>query len=315
MSTTRSTSDLPYTVVGGRSIRDPARRTGMAAVVLNRGGRPVRVETIAPFAECGADEALVVLGPKPHYEVEQLVARFPTARFLLLSRDANVGEQINIAVHEARCPQVFTLWSDMAPPAVTRRTVTKVDELDSVCVVPLIKNERNETIPSVHAPAFYRTLFRTVPTLPGSEGELSLYPYAGTAVFDTERFDRLGGFDPVIRNPYWQQLDFGVRAYLWGEQIRVLPSLRVQATRPLPSEDTTPDAGYARFHLKNLSVRFVRDYGRLPLQQLVPFVMRSGLGVAEGLRQFRDARAWVSEHRYRYAQDARRLTELWEVAE
>lgn len=275
----------------------------------------MRIETLAPFAECGVDEAIVVLGPEPHYEIEQLAARLPTSRFVLLSREANVGEQINIGVHEARCAQVLCLWSDMRPPAVSLRTADRIRELDAACVVPLIKNERNETVPSVHAPAFYRSLFRTIPTLPGAEGELSLYPYANTAVFDVDRFGRLGGFDPVIRNPYWQQLDFGVRAYLWGEAIRVLPSLRVQATRALPAEDTTPDAGYARFHLKNLSVRFVRDSGRLPRRQLLPFVARSGLGIAMSVREFREARRWVDEHRYRYAQDARRLTELWEVAE
>jgi hypothetical protein len=226
-----------------------------------------------------------------------------------------VGEQINLGIHEARSPHVMTLWSDMYAPSVTHRIAEKVRELDAVCVVPVLRTERNETIPSVIAPAFYRSLFRTVPMLPGAEGAPSLYAYADTGVFSRERFELLGGYDPLITNPYWQRLDFGMRAYLWDDQIRVLPSFRVQTSKPLPPNDTTPDASYARFHLKNLAIRFVRDQGRLPIRQLFPFVLRSGLGISEALRQFREARRWVQKNRYRFAQDARRVTELWEVEE
>lgn len=313
MSTTPLPSDLPYTIVGSGSSRLHDDRVGLSAVLLNRGGRPIRAELVAPFAECGVDELLVVLGPQPHYEIEQLASRIPSARFLLMSREASVGEQINTAMHEARTDYVLTLWSDMYAPAVTPRLVQRVRELDALCVVPVLRSERNETVPSVIAPAFYRSLFRTIPVQPGAEGALSLIPYANTGIFDRVRFESVGGYDPAIPNPYWQRLDLGMRSYLWGETIRVLSSLRVQTSRALPPDDTSPDASYARFHLKNLSIKFVRDQGKLPLRQLVPFVFRSGLGVAEAVRQFRDARAWVLQHRYRFRQDARRVTELWEV--
>ncbi len=313
MSTTPLPSELPYTVVGGSSPRRADDRIGLSVVLLNRGGRPVRAETLLPFAEAGADELIVVLGPQPQYEIEQLASRVGNTRFVLLSREVTIGEQVNIGVHEARAPYVLTMWSDMNPPAVNERIVTRVSELDCLAVVPVLRTERNETIPSVVAPAFYRSLFRTVPTQPGSEGSPSLSVSAETGVYDKSRFEGLGGYDPLVRNPYWQRLDFGMRAFLWGEQIRVLPSFRVQTSRPLPPEDTTPDASYARFHLKNLSIRFVRDQGRLPLKRVLPFVLRSGLGMSEAIRQFREARRWVHENRYRFVQDARRVTELWEV--
>ena len=315
MSTTPSPSELPYTVVGEASGQLREVRTGVSVVVLNRPGRPIRLESVQPFAECGADELVYVLGPHPHYEIEQLASRLPRTRLVLLSRDVTVGERINIGMHEARSPLVFTIWSDMEPPTLTRRIAERCAALDAVCCVPLIKSERNETVPSQIAPAFFRSLLRTIPTQPAAEASPSLYVYADTGVFDRARFDGLGGYDPAIENPYWQRLDFGFRAYLWGDRILSLPSLRVQTSRSLPADDTTPDDSYARFHLKNLAIRFVRDQGRLPLRQLLPFVLRSGLGVSEALRQFRDVRHWVARNRYRFTQDARRVTELWEVEE
>lgn len=311
MSTTRSTSELPYTVVG--EPHASASRIGVGALVLNRGGRPLRAETFEPFTTCGADEVLVILGPQPHYEVEQLAGRLPRTRFILLSREVTIGECLTIGIRESRSPFVLSLWSDMLPPTLCERTAERLVELDSVCTVPVIKTERNETVPSIVAPAFYRSLLRTVPTQPGAEGAPSICVYADTGVFRKERYENLGGYDPAIRNPYWQRLDFGFRAYLWGDRIRAMPTLRIGLTRPLPADDTTPDASYARFHLKNLGVRFLRDQGRLPLRLLLPFISRSGLGVSEAIRHFRDARDWVTRNRYRFTQDARRVTELWEV--
>ncbi|MFW5688725.1 MAG: hypothetical protein ACOC1U_04055 [Spirochaetota bacterium] len=315
MSTTPIPSDLPYTVVG-RSTAPPAEgRAGVSLLLLHRAGRPLRAELLAPFAESGADEVICVLGPAPHYEVEQLASRVERTRFILLGRDVSTGEQINIGMREARTPYVITLWSDMYAPSITERVLRRVAELDSFAVVPIIRTERNETVPSIIAPAFFRSLFRTIPTQPGSEGTRSLYVYGDIGVFDRDRFNRVGGYDPAIRNAYWQRVDLGMRANLWGEQIVVLPSFRVQTSRPLPADDTTPDASYARFHLKNLSVRFVRDQGRLPLRQLLAVVFRSGLGLTEAIRHFRETRRWVRDHAYRFTQDARRLTELWEVDE
>ena len=74
-------------------------------------------------------------------------------------------------------------------------------------------------------------------------------------------------------------------------------------------------AGASNRKVPAVTIRFVRDQGRLPLRQLLPFVLRSGLGVSEALRQFRDVRRWVARNRYRFTQDARRVTELWEVDE
>ena len=315
MSTTPLPSDLPYTVVGQTAGGAHAQRCGISLLVLNRGGRPVRSELLLPFSQCGADEVLCVLGPRPHYEIEQLASRVPQTRFILLGRDVTVGEQLSIGMREAHTPYVLSLWSDMYAPSITERLAERVREMDALAVVPTLRTERNETVPSIIAPAFYRSLFRTIPTQPGSEGMRSLCVYAESGIWDRERYEGVGGYDPAIRNPYWQRLDLGMRAYLWGEQIVAMPSLRVQTSRPLPADDTTPGASYARFHLKNLSVRFVRDQGRLPLRQVVPFLLRTSLSLPEALRQFRQARNWVAKYRYRFVQDARRLTELWEVDE
>ena len=285
----------------------------ISAVVLDRGSRTIRGDSLERLIAAGVDEVVSVLGPAPHYDVEQLAARIDRTRFVLLGRTVSAGEQINIGIHEAMFPLTFVLWSDDDLGRLTERAMERVRAENALCAVPTIRSDRGVTIPSVTAPAFHGPLFRTIPVQPGKHTTRTLLPFDFVGVYDRDRFVSLGGFDPGIVNPYWQRLDFGVRAHLWGERIAVVPELRVDATRPLPVDDTTPDASYARFHLKSLAVRFAGDSGRIPFKAFVSLVFRSGLGPREAVRVFNDGRAWVRQHRYRFVQDAKRLTELWEV--
>jgi hypothetical protein len=312
MSTTPSTSDISYTVVGERRIKE---RGSVTAIVLNRGGRQSRAEYLERLLELGVAHVITILDASPHYDIEQLASRSVFARFITLSQRTTVGNQINIAVREVTTPLFLVLWSGMEPSVLTPRVLAQVEELDALCVVPAIRTLQGEFAPTIVAPAFFGSKFRTISIQPNTSGALSLYPYAMIGVMQRSKFELIGGFDEEIENPYWQLLDFGFRSYLWGEQIAVLPSLRVNVSRDLPPEDTTPDESYARFHLKNLAIRFVRDQGRLPRVLLVPFLLRSGMSMGEAMRTFTTVRAWVRDNRYRFVQDARRVTELWEVDE
>ncbi|MFP4549187.1 MAG: hypothetical protein ACLFNT_00160 [Spirochaetales bacterium] len=312
MSTTPSTSDISYTVVGERRLKD---RGTVTAIILNRGGRQSRAEYLDRLLDLGVAHVITLLDPAPHYDIEQLASRSAYARFVTFSRPTTLGNQINIAAREVTTPRFLVLWSGMEPSSLTARVLSQIDEIGSLCVVPAFRTRQGELAPTVVAPAFFGSKLRTIPVQPNSTGALSLYPYAMVGLYDRAKFELVGGFDERIENPYWQLLDFGFRAYLWGEQIAALPSLRVHLSRDLPAEDSTPDESYARFHLKNLAVRFVRDQGRLPRFLMVPFLLRSGMSMRSALRTFGAARAWVRENRYRFVQDARRVTELWEVEE
>ena len=52
-----------------------------------------------------------------------------------------------------------------------------------------------------------------------------------------------GGFDPGLANPYWQKLDFGFRAWLWGEEIRVAQALKVSYAEAPDARGRDPRRG------------------------------------------------------------------------
>jgi hypothetical protein len=258
------------------------------------------------------DEVLSVEGPSATYDVEALANRFSKTRFLLLTKDVSPGQQINLGIDEAYGKYVYVLWNTMAPGPIPPRILERIKDERLLCAVPIMRNERSELIPTVQAPAFFRNHLRVVPVPPAKDGMPSLFPFDYVGIYDKERFLRTGGFDEEITTPYWQKMDFGFRSHMWGDRIVCATSLRVSLKSRDVAEDTTVDPSYSRFYLKNLSVRFNGDSGDLPRHKFLQFYLKTGGSLASCIRLFRRIRQWVSQNRFRFTQDAKRVTELWE---
>ncbi len=318
MNTTPSISKYPdYTVVGGTGGERETRHTPLfSVIVLNRGGRYRRGDLFARLEKLGASDIISVEGETPQYDVEQLTASFPKVRFMLLHRSMNIGHRINIGMSELKTRYVLVIWNDMTVDGtLAARSIDRMRDEELLCMVPIIRNERGETVPSIMAPAFFRRLLRVVPKTPIVDEEVTLFPFDYCGFYHRERFLQLHGFDTHIERPYWQKLDFGFRAFMWGEQIRTNSTVRAQQLSQTEPDDTTPDLGYRRLYLKALAVRFQGDYGILPWRRFPGFVLRSGAGVVGSLQLFREIRRWVYENRFRFRQNARSVTDLWEYEE
>ncbi|HUX19740.1 MAG TPA: hypothetical protein VMW69_00785 [Spirochaetia bacterium] len=288
----------------------------LTLLLLNRGGRLYKNTFFTELERLGFSEILSVEGPAVSYDVETLARKFTSIRFLVLHEAASRGEQINIGMDEANGEYVFVMWNDMkiAPASMTSRLIERVRENGSLCTVPLIQNQKLETIPTIMAPAFYNKMLKVLPLQPTADGMMSLFPFDYSGIYSKERFVLTGGYDYGLQSPYWQKMDFGFRSYMWGEKIGCNTSLRMSYLGEVPSEDATPDESYKYFFLKNLSIRFSADTGTLPYARFPEYWLKSG-GFFGAMHEFRRARRWVEINKFRFKQDARGITELWEVPE
>jgi hypothetical protein len=290
---------------------------GLSVILLARGGRFYREELLKELAGAAHAQVLSVEGPQPGYDLEELARKYPAVRFLVLQSQASPGERVNLGMEEAGASLVLVLWSDMfddggslaagLPEAARRR--------DLLCTVPRLKNLRGEVVPSVLVPAMIKGRLKVLPWKPAQEGMRSLYPFDYCGLYSRRRFRQLGGFDPWMVNPYWQKMDFGFRAGLWGETIAWYPRFQLGYSAEPEGEDSTPDESYKLFFLKNLAVRFTGDSGLLPLTRLPRYALRSGSGLLDSLREFREVRAWVHENRFRFQGDLHSLLSRWEMPE
>ncbi|MFP3040372.1 hypothetical protein LQZ19_00995 [Treponema primitia] len=324
-----------YTAVGG-ALRGAS--TGVSAILLNRGGRYPRRTLFTELEKAGFDCVISLEGPNDRYDLEELSDRFPFVRFIILKDTINSGEQINLAVREIESPLFFVLWNDLrilyggdAAKISAWFRLSGEELLKSapgnspirrLCTVPVIQNSDLETLPTLTTPALYRSkLFwkfrnavKTLHFSPQIEAQPSLYPFDGVGIYDRERFIRMGGFDGTLKNPYWQLMDFGFRSHLWGEEIRGTQLVRLSYEGEAEPEDTSADAGYRRFYLRNVAPVFRKDSAHIPLRLFPSYFCKTGGDPVAAWEEFRENRQWVSANGRRFKRDVRILTGLWEQA-
>jgi hypothetical protein len=315
----------PYTAVGNK---ERTASTGISAVILNRPGFPRR-SLFQDLEKTGFDNIISIESSSPHYDIEELSGRFPFVRFILPENTINLGQQINLAAAEIESPLFFVIRCDMNIVAggtakrMAERLSVKYDENEKndekkngfkrLCTIPLLINLNYETLPSLSAPLTANKKMRTCFFEPQNEGDLSLYPFDGVGIYDRNRFIHTGGFDTTINNTYWQLMDFGFRAYLWGEEIALNHHFKLSYNSQMPSENYTVEDNYKRFSLKNLAPVFRSDHAHLPLYRFTDFLFSSGEDIFSAWEEFKKVRAWVIKNKFRWKCDARAVTKRWDT--
>jgi len=229
----------------------------------------------------------------------------------LLQDDLNPGAGINLAVSELWSPLFLVIWSDTRLlRGQAERVAGRLGEdgfASRLCTVPVIQDSRFETLPTLSAPVIIKGELSSAFSVPAAEGEPCLFPFDGTGAYLRERFIGFEGFDVLIDSFYWQLMDFGFRALLWGEEIRSTGLLKISYEGTIPAADASEGAGYRRFWLKNFCPVFRGDYANLPLKRFPSFLFRSKIGIAGAWEEFTQVRKWVAGRRFRYKSDVRTI--------
>lgn len=320
MSTIHSTFNrvnTSYTVIGAhKQSRVGEKNEGLSILLLNRGVRPFREEIIKKLLTLDIAELISIeTGTGSHGSIEKECLDNEKLRFLLLKDKVSPGEMVNIGILESTGDSIMVLWDDMDidVKSISYRVFEKIREDSIICTVPVFKTSNGETVPTFMTPLFNKGLLKVVP-LDKSPDLKTLYPYEYSGIYNRELFIRLGGYDIDIKNSYWQKLDFGLRANMWGEEIKAHNSFSVFIEPGKDRmEDITPDRGYRLYSLKNLSVIIKRGTGYLPLRRFFQYYEKSGSSFNLALKTFLNVRKWVKINRFRFKFDAPSLTENWDT--
>ena len=326
-----------YTAVGGT---ERLASTGLSAVILNRSGRYPRRNFFQELEKTGFDYVISLENSSERYDLEDLTSRFPFVRFILPQRHLNLGEQINIAASELESPLFFVMYNDLKIVAggnagrIAQRLCTlneaegrsfqstgheedrengeEKGSFKRLCTIPVIQNSRFQTLPTLAAPVLFKRKLETRLFTPQGEGVSSLYPFDGIGIYDRERFLKVLGYDVTLQSAYWQLMDFGFRAHLWGEQIQVSQQLKLSYDGASPSEDNTTEESYRRFYFKNIAPVFRKDHATLPFRKFLGFSFSSGADPFSAWEDFSASKSWVKINSFRWRADAKTLTENWE---
>ena len=319
----------PYTAVG---CKERIATNGISAIILNRGCMPHRT-FFHDLEKIGFDNVISIESNAPHYDIEELSGRFPFVRFILPENEINFGQQINLGANEIESPLFYLMRSDMKIVAggTARRMAERLSVSNNesgennsnsdnksgfkrICTIPVIMNSNYEVLPSLIAAMTQRKKMRTVCLEPRGDGDLSLYPFDGIGIYDRHRFINLGGYDAALKQTHWQLMDFGFRAFLWGEEIALNTHFKLSYDGELPQENYTVENCYRWFYLKNLAPVFRHDHAHLPLYRFPGFMNKCGIDPVPAWEDFKETRKWVSTNKYRWKCGAGDVIKRWDTA-
>lgn len=304
--------EISRTVVGGSEIC-PNIQMDCAVVMINDGWSPSRVKTLDTLLGCGFSSVVSIEVSRENYNIEDFSRRFPSVKFIVPLESVTVGDLVNIAMSEVQSEYVLILRDtlEVKSDLMTPILFSNLTAGKPFCVCPRLTLQGNVSFPVVSRPSSRKSVFDVESSPKVSDGAENLFPYDSIGLFNRKKFMMLGGYDYTIESEYWQNLDLSLRAWLWGEKIVMSTSFAIAYAVESKQLDSTASQYSNRFYLKNLVPRFVHGEGVVPLSSFLLYLPRSGCGFFEAWRQFKDARRWVRENKFRFRLDAVTLVQKW----
>lgn len=298
-------------VLGGKE-SVAAARMNAAAIVLNSGWSPWRTQAVENLVKCGFSEIVFVELDSANYNLESFANRFPFVKYIVPLEDATDGELINLAAGEINADFFLVLRDslDFSQNILSSTLARSLEGFNAFCVAPRLLTMKL-AFPILYSPEVHGGKLRIAAVSAVSDGLPDLMPFDFVGLYDRKKFIGLGGFDYTITQPYWQNMDLSMRAWLWGERNVLSTALCLNYTGKPPVLDTTPSQNSNRFYLKNLVPRFYEDHGKIPFSSFWSFFKSSSCGFTEALSQFKEAGRWVDKNKYRFKRDIIDLVENW----
>jgi hypothetical protein len=305
---------LVHTSIGGGIASDSPDSLSVTVVLITVGTHQYRDQDIGALTTGDFAAVFSVETGRDNYHLEDLARRFPQVKFLVLPENATLGDCINAAVAEAATDYLLVLRDTLkiTPPILNPRSLPVAVAAAPVISVPRLVTRSLQPLPVHFCPGIVKKRFTVDVSAQATEGDKTLFPFDFIGLYQREKFIALGGFDHTITAPYWQLLDFSLRAWLRGDEIRINPRIVLGYDTDFPESDTTVNAAYFRFYLKNIAPERKNTRTVIPERLFFRFWHQSRENYFDARRLFRDARRWVAANSDAFTGDIISLTEAWD---
>ncbi|MDD3366927.1 MAG: hypothetical protein WCS59_03440 [Sphaerochaetaceae bacterium] len=247
--------------------------------------------------------ALHVLMYEDQGRIPELRKRFPDVTFIVFRQPVSFGTLANALANECYTTFFYLTRSDLRQVVFSGETAIELLHRSDkpAAVTPIVTNRLGELIPVIQAPMLKNDIIDPISFIPQQSITATLYPFLGIGIYERALFQRLRGFDELIEGDYWQVLDFGLRAWLYGYPIFNIDAIQCTfVDRQFIIEDRSQREGIKRVHTKALGVRQI-----------------NGKNYPKRVRRFNDSHlhAEVKKRLALYKTDFQQLVEQWEIAE
>ncbi|MBP3417341.1 MAG: hypothetical protein J6K76_08225 [Spirochaetaceae bacterium] len=304
---------VPLTILNGNeTISNP--RLPIAVILLNIGsGGLYRNKILENLVKSGFSSIVSIDKNLGNYNVEEMLRNYPSVKFIIPRDTVSVGDMINIGMGEITEDYALVINDSIhvTSTLLSANVIERYIIQDYFCIAPKLVDYQRRPLPVRFTPAIEHYNLKPQFSDVISDKSTTLYPFDFVGIYNREKFIRFGGYDYTITSPYWQNLDFSLRAWLWGEEIIMTPLFQLAYEGEIPVPDTTPDHTQLRFYLKNGAPRYVENRCYIPISQFINYSRRAKLPLGLAYKEFMEARRWVAKNKYAFQQDLNMLIDKW----
>ena len=309
--TTFNEHAIPYTLAGAVDFEGNSNNVG--AIVMSRGGWYNFSSIVESLLDIGCTSIISVESPKKSINLENMINEYPFVKFLLPSEKTTVGEVINIAISELKTDYAIVLWNDQSilDSKMLMQAIEEAKSLNKMCLSPVAITKTNEVLNVQMLPILQDGHFRTeaVPII--QSNTRTIYSFDFTGIYNCKKFMEFGGFDYTMTNSYWQNLDFGFRTFLWGEEIVINTHFKVKYLSTLPIEDTSHDTSYTRFYIKNLRPTVKHGKAYMKFDVFFSYMKSMNFNPFMAYNYFKVGADWVKKNQKRFIVPPYELISNW----
>ena len=300
------------TVIGGRQ-NESAECLNISVILLNSSGSHFKLQLFENLLSCNFQTIVSIENDASNFSIDDVSKRFPTVKFIIPLEKATDGEMINLAMSEIQSDYVLVIRDSLYIPdgLILPHLADRLLQDNPFCICPILLDKNKSQISMHCVPSAEKSHFVIDRSKQITDRMNTLYPFDYIALYNRKKFIRIGGFDYTIKSQYWQILDFALRAWLWGEEIKLSTILSLSYLDEAPVEDKTVNLDYIRYFLKNELPVYKNEAACLPSVAFVKFLARSSCGYFEARRQFTDAKNWVKKNSVKFKMDLPTLVQDW----
>lgn len=299
------------TVIGGR-IENKNASLDISVILLNNNGSHFKDALFENLLECNFRSIVSVELGANNFSIEDLAKKFPSVKFIVPLEKTTDGEMINLAMAEVESDYVLVLRNtlNITPGFIHENLAERLLKDDVFCIVPRLTDSNKNSIMVQFSPSVSKNHFVVEESFVVNDGMKTLFPTDNIALYNRKKFIQLGGFDYGIKSNYWQNLDLGLRSWLWGEETKLTTLLQFSYIEE-PIFDKTINLDYLRFFLKNGIHKIKNDEPYISNFAFPKFFLNSSCGYLEAKRQFKATKNWVKQNKYKIKMDLESLIVNW----
>lgn len=191
---------------------------GISVVIPNYNGKHLLKKNLPLVVKnCHGCEIIVVDDASTDGSVDFLKHKFRNVRVIKQSKNNGFAITANLGVEKAKSPFVLLLNSDVSPRQNFLKTAIKHFKNEKLFAIGLLdySHENGKILVKGRGGIkFKRGLFIHYPAF--IERGATFWVSGGSGLFNRDKFLQLGGFDPIFKPFYWEDIDLSFRAWRAG---------------------------------------------------------------------------------------------------